>query len=216
MMIDLVLPCLDEVEALAWVLDRVPDGVRPIVVDNGSSDGSPELAARLGATVVRCSIRGYGAACHTGLEAASAELVAFCDCDASIDPAQAIEFAQLISDGDADLVVGRRRPVSSGAWPVHARLANTALTWWLRTRTGTDLHDIGPLRVARRADLLNLGQLDRRSGYPLETIVLAAKAGWRITERDLPYRPRAGHSKVTGTVAGTLRAVCDMSTVLAR
>lgn len=213
---DLVLPCLDEAAALEWVLSRVPAGVHPIVVDNGSSDGSAELAARLGAQVLHCARRGYGAACAAGLDAATAELVAFCDCDSSIDPSGLLDFAAPVSTGTADLVVGRRRPETFGAWPVHARLANGFLARRVRLSTGVALHDIGPLRVARREPLLALGQLDRRSGYPLETVLLAARAGWRITEVDIGYRPRSGRSKVTGTVRGTVQAVRDMSTVLAR
>jgi len=215
-MLDVILPCLDEALALPWVLSRLPAGSRAIVVDNGSQDGSGELAAGLGARVVRCDRRGYGAACHAGLQAATAELVAFCDCDASIDPAELAEFAEPVRNGSADLVIGRRRPREWAAWPAHARLANRALAWRVRLATGVPVHDIGPLRVARRTDLLGLGQLDRRSGYPLETVLLAARAGWRIAERDIGYRPRAGRSKVTGTVRGTAQAIRDMSAVLAR
>jgi glycosyltransferase involved in cell wall biosynthesis len=214
--LDLILPCLNEAQALPWVLSRIPVGVRPIVVDNGSTDNSPEIAEHLGAMVVRWPHRGYGAACHAGLQASSAELVGFCDCDGSIDPAVVLAFAEQVVRGRADLVVGRRRPEVRSAWPVHARFANSALTWWLRRRTGVDLHDIGPLRVARRQALLDLAQSDRRSGYPLETVVLAAKADWQIVERDVTYHARAGKSKVTGTVRGTLQAVQDMSAVLAR
>jgi glycosyltransferase involved in cell wall biosynthesis len=214
--IDLILPCLDEAAALPWVLGRIPAGVRALVVDNGSTDGSPELAASLGATTIECPRRGYGAACHAGLEAATAQFVAFCDCDGSIDPAVLLEFAAPLTSGAADLVVGRRQPESFGAWPVHARLANAALAWRVRRNTGVGLHDIGPLRAAGRQSLLDLGQLDRRSGYPLETVLLAARAGWRITETDIDYRSRSGRSKVTGTVRGTGQAIRDMSTVLAR
>jgi glycosyltransferase involved in cell wall biosynthesis len=214
--LDVILPCLDEAEALPWVLRRLPAGSRAIVVDNGSRDGSAELAAELGAEVVHCSRRGYGAACHAGLEAATAELVAFCDCDASIDPAVLVDFGEPVRDGSADLVVGRRRPRNRAAWPAHARLANDLLTARVRRTTGIVVHDIGPLRLARRQALLALDQRDRRSGYPLETVLLAARAGWRVVEREIDYRPRSGRSKVTGTVRGTVQAIHDMSVVLAR
>src|SRR6185312_7710782 len=92
-MLEVILPCLDEAAALPWVLARIPVGARAIVVDNGSRDGSPQLAAELGGRVVHCAQRGYGAACHDGLLAATAEFVAFCDCDCSIDPAVLPEFA---------------------------------------------------------------------------------------------------------------------------
>lgn len=215
-MIDLVLPCLDEARAIPWILGRLPNGVRAIIVDNGSSDDSVELARALGATVVYCAQRGYGAACHAGLLASTAEFVAFCDCDGSLDPIGVLDFVALVANGTADLVIGRRRPVSRSAWPLHARIANAALSWWLRRRVGVQVHDIGPIRAARRSRLLELDQTDRRSGYPLETLCLAGKADWRIAERDVEYRARAGKSKVTGTVRGTLRAVQDMSAVLAR
>ncbi|NAS23278.1 glycosyltransferase [Herbidospora sp. NEAU-GS84] len=211
--VDVVLPCLNEAEALPWVLERVPPGWRALVVDNGSTDGSAELARSLGATVVHESRRGFGAACHAGLLAAEADVVCFCDCDASLDPGLLTEFVQLLRGGD-DLVLGRRRPQSRGAWPVHARAGNWALSKMVRRRTGLRLHDLGPLRAARREALLKLDLTDRRSGYPLQMVVRAADAGWRVREIDVPYLPRSGRSKVTGTWIGTFQAVRDMRRVL--
>ncbi|MFF2520569.1 glycosyltransferase family 2 protein [Streptomyces liangshanensis] len=214
--VDVVLPCLDEARALPWVLDRLPAGWRAIVVDNGSADGSAEIAARLGATVVHEPRRGFGAACHAGLLAAEAEFVCFCDCDASLDPGLLPAFVAEVAAGRADLVLGRRRPRARGAWPAHARAANVALSLLLRRRTGLRLRDLGPMRAARREALLDLALTDRRSGYPLQMVVRAADAGWRVTERDVPYLPRAGRSKVTGTWRGTWQAVHDMRAVLAQ
>jgi glycosyltransferase involved in cell wall biosynthesis len=208
--IDIVLPCLDEAAALPWVLSRIPAQARAIVVDNGSTDGSPDIAREHGAYVIACRQRGYGAACHAGLLAAEAEFVAFCDCDASLDPGDTVRLAAV----DAELVVGRRRPVSRSAWSVSSRVANRELARRVRRRTGAPLRDVGPLRVARRKPLLALGILDRRSGYPVETVVRAAAAGWRIAQVDVAYSPRIGHSKVTGTWRGTLTAVHDMTAVL--
>lgn len=213
--IDIVLPCLDEAAALPWVLARVPGDARAIVVDNGSVDGSAAIARELGAAVVRCTQPGYGAACATGLEAATADLVAFCDCDASLDPRDVLRLATPVVDGRADLVVARRRPVSWRAWPLHARLANRGLAGMVRRRTGVRLADVGPIRIARRDALAALPIRDRRSGYPLETVLRAADAGWRIVQLDVAYRPRTGRSKVTGTVRGTWRALVDMRAVLA-
>lgn len=211
----MVLPCLDEAAALPWVLGRMPAWARPIVVDNGSSDGSAEVAAGLGATVVAEPQRGFGAACHAGLIAATAAVVCFCDADASLDPRQLERVVLPIVRGEAELVLGRRRP-ARGAWPVHARLANRFLAANLSRRTGVRLRDLGPMRAARREALLALNLTDRRFGYPLEMVISAIDAGWRVTERDVDYRPRTGRSKVTGTVRGTLRAVHDMRAVLAR
>nr|QKO28672.1 polyprenol-monophosphomannose synthase [Streptomyces sp.] len=212
--VDVVLPCLDEAAALPWVLARIPDGWRAVVVDNGSSDGSADVARSLGATVVHEPRRGFGAACHAGLRAATADLVCFCDCDASLDPGLLTGLVAAVRDGSADLVLGRRRPQGRGAWPLHARAGNLALARMLRRRTGLSLHDLGPMRAARREPLLALGLTDRRSGYPLEMVVRAAAEGWRVTETDVPYLPRTGRSKVTGTWRGTWCAVRDMRAVL--
>jgi glycosyltransferase involved in cell wall biosynthesis len=212
--VDVVLPCLDEALALPWVLARIPAGMRAIVVDNGSVDGSAELARSLGATVVECSQRGYGAACHAGLLAATAEIIAFCDCDSSIDPSVLTTIAAPVVAGDVDLVVARRRPTEWLSWPLHARVANAVLAHRVRRVTGTNLRDLGPVRIARRESLLALALRDRRSGYPLETVLRASAAGWRISGADVDYRPRTGRSKVTGTVRGTLQAVRDMAVVL--
>ncbi|WP_231515574.1 glycosyltransferase family 2 protein [Herbidospora cretacea] len=213
--VDVVLPCLDEAEALPWVLERIPPGWRALVVDNGSTDGSAELARSLGATVVSEARRGFGAACHAGLVAATADVVCFCDCDASLDPGLLTGFVQRLEEGD-DLVLGRRRPQSRGVWPAHARAGNQVLSHLVRRRTGVRLRDLGPLRAARREALLKLDLTDRRSGYPLEMVVRAADEGWRIREIDVPYLPRSGKSKVTGTWRGTFQAVMDMRKVLAR
>jgi glycosyltransferase involved in cell wall biosynthesis len=217
-LVDVVLPCLDEAAALPWVLARIPDGYRAIVADNGSTDGSPQIARAHGALVISVPRRGFGAAAHAGLEAARAELVCFMDADGSFDPGQLPRVADPVRRGDADLVLGRRVPASWRAWPLHARLGNATVAARLRRACGVPVHDLGPMRAARRNRLLALDLTDRRFGYPLEMVVRAAGAGWRIAEVDVDYAPRTegGKSKVTGTVLGTLRTVADMSRVLAR
>ncbi|QFR97693.1 glycosyltransferase [Streptomyces tsukubensis] len=210
---DVIFPCLDEEEALPWVLRRVPPGWRAIVVDNGSADASAEVARGLGATVVSEPRKGFGSACHAGLLVATAEVVCFCDCDASMDPARLTDIAGPVLTRETDLVLGRRR-AERGAWPLHARLGNTALSLLLRRRTGLRLRDLGPMRAGRREALLGLRLTDRRSGYPLQMVVAASDAGWQIRERDIPYLPRTGKSKVTGTWRGTWHAVRDMRAVL--
>lgn len=212
----MVLPCLDEAGALPWVLGRLPDGYRAIVVDNGSCDGSGEIAESFGATVVRESRRGYGAACHAGLVAATADVVAFADCDATFDLSQLPRVVEPVVSGAADLVMCRRRPTERGAWPWHARLGNVELARRVRRRTGLPVRDLGPMRAARRLDLVGLEVVDRRSGYPLETLVRAADSGWRVLEVEVDYFPRTGRSKVTGTLGGTARAVRDLNRVLTR
>jgi len=210
---DVILPVLDEAEALPWVLGRMPANFDPLVVDNGSSDGSAAIAARLGAQVVHEPRRGFGAACFAGLSAARAETVAFMDCDGSLDPGELPRLTEGIAAGAADLVLGARAP-EPGAWPLHARLANRALALELRRRSGVPLRDLGPMRAAPREALLGLGIRDRRFGWPLEMVLLAAAADWRIVEVDVPYLRRAGRSKVTGTARGTARAVRDMAVAL--
>jgi glycosyltransferase involved in cell wall biosynthesis len=211
---DVILPVLDEREALPWVLERMPEGYRPIVVDNGSTDGSGELAASLGARVVREPVPGFGAACFAGLSAAESDIVCFMDCDASFDPRDLPRVTDPVRAGTADLMLGARRPVARGAWPLHARAANTVLALELRRRTGAPLRDLGPMRAAHRQALLDLGLRDRRFGWPLEMVLRAAAEGWTIREVGVGYHPREGRSKVTGTVRGTVRAVRDMTRVL--
>jgi glycosyltransferase involved in cell wall biosynthesis len=215
MQTDVILPCLNEAGALPWVLSRMPPGYRAIVADNGSDDGSAEIAERYGAVVVPVPQRGFGAACHGGLLAATSEVICFMDADGSLDPAALPQVAEPVWGGASDLVLGRRRPEGRGSWPLHARLGNRAVASAVRRRTGVRLDDLGPMRAAHRAALTGLGLSDRRFGYPLEMVVRAAGAGWRITETEVAYLPRTGRSKVTGTVGGTVRTVRDMRRVLA-
>ncbi len=215
MAIDVLLPCLDEAEALPWVLARMPAGYRPLVADNGSVDGSAEVARAAGAQVVEVAQRGYGAACHAALLAATSDVVCVMDADATLDPRELPMVAGPVLTGDADLVLGRRTATSLRAWPLPARVANRALARTLRRRTGIPLRDLGPVRAFRREALLGLELTDRRSGYPLQTLLAAHAAGWRVEEVPVSYRPRVGQSKVTGTLPGYLRAVRDMRAVLA-
>lgn len=212
--IDVVFPVLDEAEALPWVLARVPTGYRAIVIDNGSRDGSGAIARELGATVVEERQRGFGAACWRGLQESEADVVAFCDADASLDPAHLPLVTGPIEAGHQDLVLGRRCPTGPGVWPAHARVANRYLARRVGRVTGVTLTDLGPMRAATRSPLLALDLQDRRFGWPLEMVMRAARSGWRIAETDVPYLPRQGRSKVTGTARGTIRTVRDMRRVL--
>jgi glycosyltransferase involved in cell wall biosynthesis len=212
--VDVIFPALNEAGALPWVLARLPEGHRAIVVDNGSTDDTPEVAAGHGALVVHEARRGFGAACWAGLQVATAEVVCFCDADASLDPEDLPRVSGPVAGGDADLVLGQRSPTSRRAWPMHARLANRALAWEVRRRAGVAVRDLGPMRAARRQPLLDLGLVDRRFGWPLEMVLRAAASGWRLVEVDVPYHPRTGRSKVTGTVKGTARTVRDMTRAL--
>jgi glycosyltransferase involved in cell wall biosynthesis len=213
---DLVLPCRDEAPALAALLPEVPPEFAVIVADNGSVDGTADTARRLGALVVTEPQPGYGAAVHAGLLAATREYVAFMDGDDSFDPADLLPLLDDVRAGRADLAVGRRRPVGRGVWPWHARAGNGLIVWWLRRRIQMPAHDIAPIRVCRRDELLALDVRDRRFGYPVELMQKATRAGWRVSERDVAYRPRAvgTRSKVSGSVRGTLRTARDFWRVL--
>jgi hypothetical protein len=212
---DVVLPVLDEADAIPEVLARVPRGYEPIVVDNGSRDSSADVARRCGARVVVEPRRGFGAACYAGLVAATSSVVCFMDCDGSFDAGELPLVADPVLHGRADLVLGARSARSGDGWPWHARVGNAAIAWWLRRHVGlTELTDLGPMRAARRKSLLALELRDRRFGWPLEMVVTAAAAGWRIREVTVSYTPRVGRSKVTGTVSGTARTVVDMARVM--
>jgi glycosyltransferase involved in cell wall biosynthesis len=172
------------------------------------------VATAAGATVVHEPRRGYGAAVHAGLLAATADYVCVLDADGSLPPEVLPTLVAEVSAGRADLAVGRRRPVRR-AMPWHARLGNALIAGLLRRR-GVPVHDIAPVRAVRRDALLALGVQDRAFGYPLELLLRAGSAGWRLHEIDVEYRPRTGgRSKVSGSVRGTARAVRDMSAVLA-
>jgi glycosyltransferase involved in cell wall biosynthesis len=210
---DVVLPALDEALAMPAVLASLPSGYDPIVVDNGSLDDTATVARRLGARVVAEPHRGFGAACFAGLLAATADVVCFMDCDGSLDGRDLVRVAEPVTAGHADLVLGARR-AEADAWPLHARLANRALAFEVRRRTTLRVRDLGPMRAARRKKLLALGLVDRRFGWPLEMVLRAWQDDWRIEEVDVPYAPRVGRSKVTGTVGGTIRTMRDMAQLL--
>jgi glycosyltransferase involved in cell wall biosynthesis len=202
---------------LPALLSEVPAGFTVIVVDNGSRDGTADVARGLGARVVVEPRPGYGAAVQAGVDAATEEYLAVMDGDGSFDPRELTSLLALVVDGETDLALGRRRPVTTGVWPWHARLGNALVVAWLRRTAGFPARDLAPMRVARRADLVALDVRDRRFGYPLELLRKAHAAGWRIAEYDVSYRPRAvgTRSKVSGSVRGTIRTAHDFWKVLA-
>jgi hypothetical protein len=211
--VDVILPVLDEAQALPWVLGACPTAI-------GRS--SPTTARP---TARRASPPARGAAWSSRPGAASAPpaspacgratapVVCFMDCDGSLDPLELPRIAAPGVAGRADLVLGARWP-TAGAWPLHARVANAVLARQVRSRTGLALTDLGPMRAAPREALIALEIRDRRFGWPLEMVLRAHAAGWRIAEDRVRYRPREGRSKVTGTVRGTLRTVRDMRSAL--
>lgn len=208
-LVTVVLPCLNEEQSLPGVLAAIPNGYTALVVDNNSTDHTAEVARAHGALVVPEARSGYGSAVHAGLVAATTPIVAVLDGDGSLDPG---ELPALVTELDrgADMAIGRRRAAPGLRWPWHARLGTAAVCWRLRRRYDLPVHDIAPMRVARRDKLLELGVTDRRSGYPLELLVRAAQANWRVVERDVVYGPRTGgKSKVSGSVRGSAIAALD-------
>lgn len=213
--VDVVLPALNEAEALPWVLAAIPAGIRAIVVDNGSTDDTAAVAKAHGVTLVFEAVPGFGSACYRGLLAATADIVCFMDADGSIDPSDLTATIAPLLAGEADLVLRARQPMPGGmTW--HQKVANRALAKLMRWRADVPLTDLGPMRAIRREHLLALDMRDRRSGWPLEMVLKAQQQGLRIVEFPAPYTKRkGGKSKVTGTVKGTFRAVKDMSRILA-
>lgn len=210
----MVIPCRNEAGSLPAVLAALPHGYAALVVDNGSSDATAEVARAHGAEVVYEPTPGYGAAVHAGVLAVRTDVVCVLDGDGSLDPSELPTLVARLFDG-TDVVVGRRRPVTGAAWPLHARAGNALIAAQLRHRYRLPVHDIGAVRCLRRDTLLGLGIIDRRSGYPLELLVRAARAGLSVEEVDVTYRPRtAGASKVSGSVIGSAVAAWDFMKVI--
>lgn len=212
---DVVLPCRDEAAALPAVLASLPPGWRAVVVDNGSSDATGDVARSLGALVVHEPVPGYGSAVHAGLMAATAPWVATMDADGSVHGSVLPALAAPVLDGSVDVALGRRVPTSGARWPWHARAGTAYFAARLRRR-GLPVHDVAAVRFASRETMLRLDVRDRRSGYPVELLVRAVQQGLLVCEVDVPYGPRAAGttSKVSGSVRGTLTAARDFSAAL--
>ena len=215
--VTVVLPALDEADALPAALASFPAGTDLVVVDNGSSDVTAGIAAALGARVVCEPRRGFGAACWAGVEACPrAEVVAFADADGSFDGADLVDLAGPVLRGEADLVIGsralgRREP---GAMSRLALLENRVLGAACGLLFGVPLSDLGPFRALRRDVLVGLGMRDRGQGWPLEMVGRAGRAGLRVVEVPVRYRHRAGGaSKVSGSLRGSARAAAAMAAV---
>ena len=208
-----VIPALNEAPSIA----RVVEGLRGqpllatggiIVVDNGSTDGTGEVARRAGARVVREERRGYGYACLAGVLAArDAEVIVLLDGDAADDPDDLPRVLEPLLEGEADLVVGSRtlgsRARGSMTW--QQILGNHLATFLMRAIYGVRVSDVGPFRAIRRDDLLALGMREMTYGWPSEMIAKSARAGYRYQEVPVRYHRRVGVSKVGGTLVGSLK-----------
>jgi glycosyltransferase involved in cell wall biosynthesis len=207
-----VIPALDEAAVIGGIVARVSRGPRSgvaevIVVDNGSTDNTADVARQAGARVVTEPRRGYGAACWAGVAALppGTDVAVFLDGDGSQDPEEVPRVLAPVAEGRADLVMGIRR--FRGAHPAHARLGTWLVTRLVAWRYGVRLRDIGPFRAIRVDLLQSLHLEDRGFGWPVEMVVKAAASGARVVEVEVAHRRRlGGHSKVSGTVRGSVRA----------
>jgi glycosyltransferase involved in cell wall biosynthesis len=220
----IVIPALNEEEALAHLLVELPADLAQwiIVVDNNSTDATASVARAAGAVVVSEPRRGYGRACWCGLRKAAdvgADVVVFMDGDGSDDPADLSLMLAPVRAGSADLVMGSRvsRRAERGAIPPQARLGNYLVSHLLNLLYGTQLHDVASFRAVRRDALEALHMREMTFGWPVEMLVKAARARYRIAEVPLHYRRRThGRSKVAGTLAGSVKAAYYMLWTTAR
>jgi glycosyltransferase involved in cell wall biosynthesis len=218
--IAVVIPALDEEQAIGLVIREIPPVASEIiVVDNGSRDRTAAVARAAGARVVAEPRRGYGQACLTGIAAASdAEVIAFLDADHSDYPAQLVDVLAPILSGEADLVIGSRNlgRRERGAHPAHAIFGTRLSVGLMNLLIGTRATDLGPFRAITASALGVLDMRDRNFGWTVEMQVKAARRGLRVREVPVDYRPRIGRSKVSGTVSGTVRAGAKILGTIAR
>jgi glycosyltransferase involved in cell wall biosynthesis len=212
--VSVIIPTHNEAQSIALVLADLPSDLttEAIVVDSNSNDGTPEIAARMGARVVQEPRRGYGRACLTGLAAAnSPDVVVFLDGDYSDRPSELpILLAPIIdgpAEGRADITLGSRlQGRSAGALPWHQVFGNRLAASMIRLLYGLKITDLGPFR-AGRADVLRALALEETTyGWAVEMILKGALAGYRVVEVPVSYYPRIGKSKISGTLKGTLGA----------
>ncbi len=216
-----IIPARNEELSLPGVLRQVPQPIRRVVVvDNGSSDGTAEVAARHGAQVVKESVAGYGRACLAGLAHLRndpPDIVAFVDGDGSDEPARLCDLIAPVAGNEADLVMGRRVPSVAAALSFQQRFGHLLATWLIRLFWKHRFRDLGPMRVIRWGELERLVMTDRAFGWTVEMQVRALKHGLRVREIDVPYHPRsAGRSKISRTISGTVRAGSTILWVIGR
>jgi glycosyltransferase involved in cell wall biosynthesis len=206
--VSVIIPTHNEAQAIARVLADIPSHLTTevIVVDSNSNDGTPEIAAGMGARVLQEPRRGYGRACLTGLAAAnSPDVVVFLDGDYSDRPSELPILLAPITEGRADITLGSRLR-SAGALPWHQAFGNRLAASLIRLLYRVQITDLGPFRAAR-ADVLRALALEEMTyGWAVEMILKGALAGFRVVEVPVSYHPRIGKSKISGTVKGTLGA----------
>lgn len=223
MTIVVIIPVLNEEQAIGKVLAAIPSGLvsRVIVVDNGSTDRTAEVAAQAGAMVVSEPQRGYGAACLRGIACAAPfqpDIVVFLDGDYSDYPEEMTTLVTPIIEQDYDLVIGSRMRGmrERGALPLQSLIGNRVVPFLIRMLYGVPCTDLGPFRAIRFETLLALGMVDRTFGWTVEMQIKAARMGYRILEVPVRYRRRIGSSKISGTLSGTIRATVRILSVIVK
>ena len=211
MRVSVIIPTHNEAQAIERVLADLPSDLttEAIVVDNNSTDGTPEIARKMGARVIPEPRRGYGRACLTGIAAAnSPDVIVFLDGDYSDRPSELPILLAPIIEGRADITLGSRlrERSSTGALPWHQVFGNRLAASLIRLFYGLKISDLGPFR-AGRADVLHALALEETTyGWAVEMILKGALAGFRVVEVPVSYYPRIGKSKISGTLKGTLGA----------
>ena len=211
MRVSVIIPTRNEALSLKYVLADIPANLvsEVLVVDSNSTDGTPEIATRMGARLIREPRRGYGRACLTGLaHVSSPDVVVFLDGDYSDRPAELPRLLAPITEGRADITLGSRlaAPRNPGSLPWHAAFGNRVAARLITLLFGQQITDLGPFRAARADVLRTLALEETTYGWAVEMILKGALHGFRIVEVPVSYHPRIGQSKISGTVTGTLGA----------
>jgi glycosyltransferase involved in cell wall biosynthesis len=207
-----VIPALNEEQAIVRVLQAIPKSITRlvVVVDNGSTDHTAGRARSQGAMVLREPRRGYGTACLAGIDALpeEIEIVVFLDADYSDHPEEMEILVAPILKNEADFVLGSRmmRATSRSVLTPQQRFGNWLATTLIRLLFGHRYTDLGPFRAIRKDALDSLEMSDRGYGWTVEMQIKAIRTGLRILEVPVHYRPRLGKSKISGTLKGTLLA----------
>jgi glycosyltransferase involved in cell wall biosynthesis len=219
--VSVIIPTHNEARAIGRVLADLPSDLttQVIVVDSNSNDGTPEIAAKMGALVVQEPRRGYGRACLTGLAMAnSPDIVVFLDGDYSDRPSELPILLAPIIEGRADITLGSRLQErrSAGALPWHQVFGNRVAAGMIRLLYGLKISDLGPFRAARADVLHGLALEETTYGWAVEMILKGALAGFRIVEVPVSYYPRIGKSKISGTLKGTIGAAWFILSLIVR